>query len=76
MDTTEDEGEAVAETPRPSAPSTVRRLLPTFEVVTPRQTRLSAPPSVLRPTPGGGGPLPQVAPIPSQAPSNNAGRAQ
>ena len=30
MDTTEDEGEAVVETPRPSAPSTVSRLLPAF----------------------------------------------
>jgi len=76
MDTTEDEGEAVAETPRPSAPSTVRRLLPAFEVVTPRPTRPSAPPSVLRPTPGAGGPLPQVAPSPSPAPSNDPGRAQ
>jgi len=76
MDTTEDEGEAVAETPRPSAPSTVRRLLPAFEVVTPRPTRPSAPPSVLRPTPGAGGPLPQVAPSPSPAPSNDPGRAR
>jgi len=76
MDTTEDEGEAVAETPRPSAPSTVRRLLPAFEVVTPRPTRPSAPPSVLRPTPGAGGPLPQVAPSPSPAPSNEPGRAR
>ena len=42
MDTTEDEAE-VAETPRPPAPPTVRRLLPAFEVVTPRSARPSAP---------------------------------
>ena len=75
MDTTEDEGEAVAKTPRPSAPSTVRRLLPAFEVVISRPTRLSAPPSVLHPTPGAGGPLPQVAPSPTPPPSNDPGRA-
>jgi len=76
MDTTEDEGEAVAETPRPSAPSTIRRLLPAFEVVTPSPPSPSAPPSVLRPTPGAGGPLPQVAPSPSPAPSSDPGRAR
>ena len=70
MDTTEDEAE-VAETHRPPAPRTVRRLLPAFEVVTPRSTRPSAPTSVVRPTPGAAGPLPQVAPSPSPAPPDD-----
>ena len=74
MDTTEDEAE-VAETPRPPAPPTVRRLLPAFEVVTPRSTRPSAPPSVVRPTPGAAGPLPQAAPSPSPAPPDDPGLA-
>ena len=74
MDTTEDEAE-VAETPRPPAPPTVRRLPPAFEVVTPRSTRPSAPPSVVRPTPGAAGPLPQAAPSPSSAPPDSPGLA-
>ena len=72
MDTTKDEAE-VAENPRPSAPSTVHRLLPAFEVVTPRSNRPSAPPSVVRPTPGAAGPLPQAAPSPSPAPPDDPG---
>ena len=74
MDTTEDEAE-VAETPRPPAPPTVRRLLPAFEVVTPRSNRPSAPPSVVRPTPGAASPLPQAAPSPSPAPPDDPGLA-
>ena len=75
MDTTEDEAE-VAETPRPPAPPTVRRLLPALEVVTPRSNRPSAPPSVVRPTPGATGPLPQAAPSPSPAPPDDPGLAR
>ena len=74
MDTTEDEAE-VAETPRPPAPPTVRRLLPAFEVVTPCSSRPSAPPSVVRPTPGAAGPLPQAAPSPSPTPPDDPGLA-
>ena len=74
MDTSEDEAE-VTETPRPPAPPTARRLLPAFEVVTPRSVRPSAPPSVVRPTPGAAGPLPQVAPSPSPAPPDDPGLA-
>ena len=74
MDTTEDEAE-VAETPRLPAPPTVRRLLPAFEVVTPRSNRPAAPPSVVRPTPGAAGPLPQAAPSPSPAPPDDPGLA-
>ena len=74
MDTTEDEAE-VAETSRPPAHPTVRRLLPAFEVVTPRCNRPSAPPSVVRPTPGASGPLSQVAPSPSPAPPDDPGLA-
>ena len=74
MDTTEDEAE-VAETPRPLAPPTVRRLLPALEVVTPRPTGPTAPPSVVRPTPGAPGPLPQAAPSPSPAPPDDPGLA-
>ena len=74
MDTTEDEAE-VAETPRPPAPPTVRRLLPAFEVVTLRSSRPSAPPTVVRPTPGAAGPLPQAAPSPSPAPPDDPGLA-
>ena len=75
MDTTEDEAE-LSETPRPPAPPTARRLLPAFEVVTPRSARPSAPPSVVRPTPGAAGPLPQVVPSPSPAPPDHPGLAQ
>ena len=75
MDTTDDESVAT-EIPRPPAPPTVRRLLPAFEVVTPRSTRPSAPPSVVRPTPGAAGPLPQVAPSPSPGPTDNPGLAR
>ena len=75
MDTTEDEAD-VAETPRPPAPPTVRRLLAAFEVVTPRSNRPSAPPSVVRPTPGAAGPLPQAAPSPSPAPPDDLGLAR
>ena len=75
MNTTEDEGE-IAETPRPPAPPTVHRLLPAFVVVTPRSVRPSAPPSVARPTPGAAGPLPQAAPNPSPAPTNDPGLAR
>ena len=74
MDTTEDEAD-VAETPRPPTPPTARRLLPAFEVVTPRSVRPSAPPSVVRPTPGAAGPLPQVAPSPSPASPDDPGLA-
>ena len=70
MDTTEVEAE-VAETPRPPAPPTARRLLPAFEVVTPRSARPTAPQSVICPTPGAAGPLPQAAPSPSPAPRDD-----
>ena len=75
MDTTEDEGE-VAETPRPPAPPTVRRLLPACEVVTPRSARPTAPSLLVRPTPGTTGPLPQAAPSPSPAPTDDPGLAR
>ena len=75
MDTTEDEAE-VAETPRPHAAPTARRLLPAFEVVTPRSARPSAPLSVARPTPSAAGPLPQAAPSPSLAPPDTSGLAR
>ena len=75
MDTPEDEAD-ITETPRPPAPPTARRLLPAFEVVTPRSARPSAPPSVVRPTPGAAGPLPQVAPSPSPAPPDDLGLAR
>ena len=75
MDTTEDEAE-VAETPCPPAPPTVRRLLPAFEVVTPRSNRPSAPPSAALPTLANAGPLPQAAPSPSPAPPDDSGLAR
>ena len=75
MDTTEDE-DGVLETPRPLGPPTSRRLLPAFEVVTPRSGQPSGPPSIARPTPGAAGPLPQVAPSPSPAPSDRTGLAR
>ena len=75
MDTTEDEDE-VLETPRPLGPPTSRRLLPAFEVVTPRPAQPSGPPSIVRPTPGAAGPLPQVAPSPSPALSDRSGIAR
>ena len=75
IDTTEDE-DGVLETPRPLGPPTSRRLLPAFEVVTPRPAQPSGPPSIARPTPGAAGPLPQVAPSPSPAPSDCTGLAR
>ena len=72
MNTPENAGE-IAESLRPAALPTVRRLLPVFEMGTPRSTRPTAPTSVARPTPGAAAPLPQGAPSPFLAPTDAMG---